>query len=343
MGVDIQIQGFGQGSSVKRRGPLRHSDTPHSARPAGHGHRHGGHGNETLGGSEVAAPTERSPTQLAGAVGASSSAVRVEVSGLSAVETTSNAGVQETTLSGHVASASERKRRGRPPRSTSTHSAQPSRTSSTKDDTDDNQGKKRRGRPPGSKNRTPQSSQNRAEGQFTVPSRPKSSANTTPARSALRNASTPAADQPFAVIIDTTSRNTSLRRADSQRKRKSESRDPNRRTRGRPSAASRAEPTYKIYDCQWKDCIAQLHNLDTLRKHVRKVHRAIAAFGGIPCLWKGCGKVSFLQDRKTGRHNRVHQYLDFGTEDLWDEHMDRKHLEPFAWDLGDGPSAGPSG
>jgi len=348
MNLDVQIQTLGKGTSIKRRGSLHHSHSGHRARPAGYGH--GGHVNETPGMSGVVTAAERqSSAQLVDAVRGSTSAVLVEVSASSAREVTSNATVHGNIQTAHVAGTSEKKPRGRPPKrgqsssSTPSRSAQTSRAGSNKDDTDDDKGKKRRGRPPGSKNRKPQSSERRAEGRFTVPTRPKYSADTTPARSALRNTSTPLRDQPFAVIIDPTAHNTNLRRSESQRKRKSESRDPSRRTRGRPSAASRAEPTYKVYECQWKDCKAELHNLETLRKHVRKVHRAKAAFGGIPCLWAGCGKVSFVQDRKTGRHNRVHQYLDFGTEELWDQHMDKKHLEPFAWDLGDGPSAGPSG
>lgn len=342
--LDIQIQRLGKGTIVKRRDPLRHSDA---------GHEHGGHTNETPRRSEVTTPARRSSTQLAGAGSGSTSAVRVEVSAPSVREVTSTAAVhdtnQNTTQGNHAAGPSEKKSRGRPPKhvpstsSTPSLNAQQSRSGSAKDDTDDDNGKKRRGRPPGSKNRTPQSSRSGTEGRFTVPTRPKSRENTTPARSALRNTSTPRDDQPFAVIIDSASRNANSRRSESQRKRKSESQDPSRRTRGRPSAASKAEPTYKVYDCRWKDCKAELHNLETLRKHVRKIHCAKAAFGGIPCRWKGCGKVSFVQDRKTGRHNRVHQDLDFGTEDLWNEHMDKRHLEPFAWDLGDGPSAGPSG
>lgn len=347
MDLDVHIQNLGKGSSAERRGPLHHRGVSHTVRPTGHGQM--GHATGTPGLLGVAAPPDRYSAQLANAGSDPSSAIRVEVSTGSSGAVTSNTNVQENTPMGHVTGTSEKKPRGRPPKlarsssSTPSRGAQPSGPSSDKDDTDDDKGKKRRGRPPGSKNRTPQSSGSRAQGQFTVATRPKSSANTTPARSALRNASTPLGDQAFAVIIDPNSRNTSPGRSDSRPKRKSESRDPSRRTRGRPSAASKAEPSYKVYECRWKDCKAELHNLDTLRKHVRKVHRAKAAFGGIPCLWTGCGKVSFVQDRKTGRHNRVHQNLDFGAEELWDQHMDKKHLEPFAWDLGDGPSAGPSG
>jgi len=344
MALDNPIQKLGKDTTIKRRGPQHHSYSGHSVRPAGYGH--GGHATETPGMSGVATPAEQSSAQLTDAGRGSSLGVRVEVT---APSVNSNANVPDNTQSPLVAGTSENKPRGRPPKngqsssSTPSRNAQTSRAGSSRDDTDDDKEKKRRGRPPGSKNRTPQSSASHADGRLSFPTRPKSSANTTPARSALRNASTPLGDQPFAIIVDPTSRTTHFRRSESQRKRKSELRDPSRRTRGRPSAASKAEPTYKVYACRWKDCQAELHNLETLRKHVRKVHRTKAAFGGIPCLWAGCGKVSFVQDRKTGRHNRVHQCLDFGTEDLWDQHMDKKHLEPFAWDLGDGPSAGPSG
>jgi hypothetical protein len=49
-------------------------------------------------------------------------------------------------------------------------------------------------------------------------------------------------------------------------------------------------PSYKVYQCRWDRCPAELHNIDTLRKHVRK-HRHVRDFdvAFIPCLWGTCG------------------------------------------------------
>lgn len=350
--LDVLVQKPGKGTLLKRRGPRRHNDPGHRARPAGIGDV----GNADRNSGRVQAFTsEKKPSgQTAGADGTSDSMAHGEMRAYAAGEATSESRIPGMAQTSQLVGTDGKKPRGRPPNSarasssTSSRGAQQLRASSSKDDTDEDMVKRRRGRPPGSKNLASPTSSGPPAGQFAVPTRPKSSANTTPARSGLRNASTPCENQPFAVVIETNSPsiNSSFapgRGAGIQRKRKSESREPIRRTRGRPSTASRAEPSYKVYDCQWQDCKAELHNLETLRKHIRKVHRAKAAFGGIPCLWADCGKVSFVQDRKTGSHTRVHHHLDFGSEALWDEHMDRKHLEAFAWGYGDGPSAGPSG
>lgn len=49
-------------------------------------------------------------------------------------------------------------------------------------------------------------------------------------------------------------------------------------------------PSYRVYQCRWDRCPAELHNIDTLRKHVRK-HRHVRDFdvAFIPCLWGTCG------------------------------------------------------
>ncbi|KAL8823707.1 MAG: hypothetical protein Q9191_005619 [Dirinaria sp. TL-2023a] len=88
----------------------------------------------------------------------------------------------------------------------------------------------------------------------------------------------------------------------------------------------------QVYKCRWKGCSGELHNLDTLRKHV---YGHIHDFDEeenrtLYCLWEGC-------ETSDGRSP-----LPFRSATSWHRHMDGRHLDPFAWELGDGPSPHPS-
>jgi hypothetical protein len=87
------------------------------------------------------------------------------------------------------------------------------------------------------------------------------------------------------------------------------------------------EPKYQVYKCRWTDCDAQLHSLDVLKKHVLKVHGKSNEENQYPCLWRGCADK------------------DETFEDIpaWLGHVDKEHLQPVAWKLGDGPRGGLSG
>ena len=214
-------------------------------------------------------------------------------------------------------------------------------------------GKKRRGRPP--KNREP-SPQNSIPSRFhsnatkadpesavhesssrTVPAKmPKpldtprivATANpqrpvvsTTPARpSGLRNQIN---TSPFAVVIQ---------RSPSQVESISSHEPAKKFKKVRMSPAP--PPKYQIYKCRWKNCEGQLHNLETLRKHV---HSHMSQFDEtFECLWDGCGMT-----KVTGTSGR--ERLSFKSETAWERHMDGRHLDKYAWELGDGPSPHPSG
>lgn len=194
---------------------------------------------------------------------------------------------------------------------------------------------KRRGRPPGSKNLMSRTASSPgSSGNFSVPARPRG-IDTTPARpSGLRNTITPS--DGIAVVIVTP-------RTTNERKRKGSSREPDRSLKAAPDQTMRSSPAYKVYLCEWKGCKAELHNLETLRKHVRKLHRMRPNVDGIPCLWSNCEKTRRIYDKQTGSKKEVHYPHTFSTSTLWDAHMDKKHLEPTAWALGDGPSVHPSG
>lgn len=90
--------------------------------------------------------------------------------------------------------------------------------------------------------------------------------------------------------------------------------------RGRPSRPvsppphelyRRQNPRFLAFLCEWKGCKAELHNLETLQKHVRIVHP------GNYCAWGKCkGDVHF---------------------DSLTQHVEDKHLVPLSWHVGDGP------
>ncbi|KAF4549152.1 Hypothetical protein D9617_23g005670 [Elsinoe fawcettii] len=113
--------------------------------------------------------------------------------------------------------------------------------------------------------------------------------------------------------------------------------------RGRPSQKRPDEeerapsPHYNIYHCRWEDCRAELHNLDTLRKHVLKIHGA-----PIPniyaCRWRSCNTSrSTTTDTKGKAPASRHEFLSINS---WMSHIEKTHLLPLAQTLGDGPRSG---
>lgn len=127
-----------------------------------------------------------------------------------------------------------------------------------------------------------------------------------------------------------------------ERKRKSTSKEPVPRKKEKSSINPPA-PSYKVYKCLWKNCPYQLHNLENLRKHVLK-HREEFEDGPFPCLWADCGTVTPLEDQGNDEvENGVKQPQEFGREATWERHVNKKHVDLYAWEFGDGPSAHPSG
>ncbi|KAI9775704.1 MAG: hypothetical protein M1835_005721 [Candelina submexicana] len=198
--------------------------------------------------------------------------------------------------------------------------------------------KKPRGRPRGSSRSgslsssgTPDSPGKRggrtsSRGQSSIPERSRVSGNSTPSQpSGLRHASTLSED--FAVVIPSRSPSTA-----------SFNRNISKRTTAAGKFSQRSASMYQIYHCRWRNCKAELHNLETLRKHLRKIHRDRAPHGGLPCYWVNCGNIINEKDRKTGQLRKRVEALDFSSEASWNAHMDQEHLDAIAWTLGDGPS-----
>lgn len=79
----------------------------------------------------------------------------------------------------------------------------------------------------------------------------------------------------------------------------------------------KAKPRFVNFLCEWSGCKAELHNLDTLRRHIRVVHEIRGKWS---CHWGQC-KLDGCTD--------VRQ---------WFSHLEEAHLVPFQWHIGDGPS-----
>lgn len=99
-------------------------------------------------------------------------------------------------------------------------------------------------------------------------------------------------------------------------------------------------PQYQSFKCRWKNCPADLHNLETLKKHIFKVHRVAANGNVLPCLWADCGDgPSQHPDSKTNMDGA--HVFEFDRD--WHDHIQKSHIDPLSWQLGDGPSGGTSG
>ncbi|ESZ93309.1 hypothetical protein SBOR_6290 [Sclerotinia borealis F-4128] len=114
--------------------------------------------------------------------------------------------------------------------------------------------------------------------------------------------------------------------------------------RGRPPKQPSPEleilapnPTFLIYKCEWKNCPAKLHNLVTLRMHLFKIHGK-RENGMTSCLWKDCTAAQTNENKdplpSNSEHNTQYKFKD---EDDWKNHVEKTHITPYAWHMGDGP------
>lgn len=79
------------------------------------------------------------------------------------------------------------------------------------------------------------------------------------------------------------------------------------------------ERHYVPFLCEWKGCKAELQNMDTLRRHVHKVHGRDEV-----CRWSTCVGSQSTEV--------------FGTNDEFINHVEHAHLVPFQWHMGFGYS-----
>ncbi|KAL6704008.1 hypothetical protein ACN47E_008859 [Coniothyrium glycines] len=106
-----------------------------------------------------------------------------------------------------------------------------------------------------------------------------------------------------------------------------------------PSIVNRG-PQYQSYKCKWQGCTADLHNLETLQKHVFKVHRKETSGNTLECKWGDCGRSVANRDAMTNMIIERHMPLSFDLESNWRAHIQQAHIDPLSWELGDGPAGG---
>ncbi|KAH8731148.1 hypothetical protein GQ44DRAFT_746485 [Phaeosphaeriaceae sp. PMI808] len=101
-------------------------------------------------------------------------------------------------------------------------------------------------------------------------------------------------------------------------------------------------PRNQSYKCKWQNCVAELHNLETLKKHVYKVHRKQKQTlpNTLECWWHDCGKEVTQYDHNTGMRLEKHAPHFFDVESDWIDHIQQTHFDPLSWELGDGPASG---
>ncbi|KAL8935722.1 MAG: hypothetical protein Q9216_005292 [Gyalolechia sp. 2 TL-2023] len=187
-------------------------------------------------------------------------------------------------------------------------------------------GIRRRGRPPGSKNKQPRKSIGTPSQPGGMP--PRNGIDATPVRpSGLRNSV--ASTDGIAIVVPSPSPSNADKHPQKRRGRP-------KKSTPKSSPSQQSTPIHRIYKCQWENCPAELHNLETLRKHVNK--HGDKDEGPIPCLWKGCGKEVRGQDESGDDEEPERQPLTFSTHDIWAKHIDKRHIAEYAWKLGDGPS-----
>ena len=211
------------------------------------------------------------------------------------------------------------------------------------------------GRPPGARNK--QSRPDKGVGKkgrppidsnpvfATISSQPNRETSTPVRQSGLRNVMTPTSG--IAIVIP--SRSPSIADIGSAKQGKGVIKP--EESRGRHPS----ESSYKVYKCHWQHCPAELHNLDTLRKHVRKQHRERLGNGPWQCRWADCfdhtrsdrnrhlSHEVDVEAHQSGNENGQGRRLTFELEKAWDMHVERKHLGIGAQELGDGPGPYPFG
>lgn len=89
-------------------------------------------------------------------------------------------------------------------------------------------------------------------------------------------------------------------------------------------ASPSSAPTYTIYPCYWEHCPAELHNLKTLKKHVKKHRQAVD--GVYPCLWADCSDSSKPKSNNMQNLDGQNKRLKFKTDAELVTHVESNHL-----------------
>ena len=100
-----------------------------------------------------------------------------------------------------------------------------------------------------------------------------------------------------------------------------------KRTEVIPTNMDSPVPTYTMYPCRWENCPAELHNLETLKKHIKKHRRSVD--GVYQCLWLDCSDSSKPLSNNMQMEDQENQRLAFKTDVEWLEHIESSHLGVF--------------
>ncbi len=102
------------------------------------------------------------------------------------------------------------------------------------------------------------------------------------------------------------------------------------------------EPIYYAFICEWKGCVAELQNLETLRRHLLVIHGMKQENGRIACLWRNCRKAGEVTQEVAASDSDevvqvpVSEPLEFLTRHSWKDHI-QIHIQHIAQYMGDGP------
>jgi hypothetical protein len=101
--------------------------------------------------------------------------------------------------------------------------------------------------------------------------------------------------------------------------------------------------TFKKYRCRWKDCAAELHNIDNLKRHIKQHKQKNVMYNnnGYPCNWEGCACPPTAEQiiATKGRKDTLQPMVwHFANEEEWEKHV-YLHVEEVKQSLGVGPAA----
>jgi hypothetical protein len=99
------------------------------------------------------------------------------------------------------------------------------------------------------------------------------------------------------------------------------------------TSPSPSGPHLPVFRCRWKGCRAHLHNSETLRQHISKLHGQLEDnTNEYACWWKKC---QFLKEDSECMWEPVQT---FSSHQDWLKHIERDHIFPITLKQGDGPS-----
>jgi len=113
---------------------------------------------------------------------------------------------------------------------------------------------------------------------------------------------------------------------------------PGSQLKTKPEPFPEPDPHFNVYECRFRGCRAQLHNLDTMKKHVLKVHGVPNRHGKYECNWMHCRAEG--NDASGKGKAPADNPATFDTIQDWSNHLEDAHFLGLARALGDGPRGG---